>query len=591
MKFKTLMTYGLCFTTLSFSLLGCGVGNEEKAKLSFTNPLIEIYVNRTIDLNEYVSFDGELSDLTFTVENQSMATILDNTLLAKEVGVTTLSVAYQEEVATTALHITYSAEAASIAFDTDDVTIGVGESHQLRWTITPIDASSLPLTWTSTKPQVATVSNTGMVTGVSEGKTIIVSTTPNGLSAACLVTVGDDFPDLDTFQTPEGLQYPVKEKAGYQAKAFTDGLYLYCYQVVSETYDENLNIETKWGNASHVEFEIWNHDFGFGWGGTYVALWQDASYYINNQTNVKSIDTRVHLEDLGNGLTKVHYYMTLNFSNNKGNVDGPYAFVKFRFYDVDDNKLPYSDEDFVEYRDDRFVHTHAGNSYSVHSAIDGLDNPHQTTWKDRFISNFANGNFRKGDLTLFIGDSFFESQGWWQTFYNDYANKNAFTSAIGGTKSWEWIHYIDELITPFASSDGKIENIVVHLGYNEVNASNGSMSAEELKTFIVTLLEKIHTQYPATNIYYFGIGVSAYFKTSTAKEQLTLETDNLTEAYANTKDWLTFIDTDALTAQFLTDNPSANLGDFYKDGTHPKNENYSYFVDALEAAGCVITDL
>ena len=30
------------------------------------------------------------------------------------------------------------------------------------------------------------------------------------------------------------------------------------------------------------------------------------------------------------------------------------------------------------------------------------------------------------------------------------------------------------------------------------------------------------------------------------------------------------------------------LESFFKDGTHPKNENYKYIIRALEEAGCVI---
>ena len=45
------------------------------------------------------------------------------------------------------------------------------------------------LTWTSGTTAKATVDNTGKVTGVAAGTSVITVTTANGLSAQCTVTV------------------------------------------------------------------------------------------------------------------------------------------------------------------------------------------------------------------------------------------------------------------------------------------------------------------------------------------------------------------------------------------------------------------
>ena len=236
------------------------------------------------------------------------------------------------------------------------------------------------------------------------------------------------------------------------------------------------------------------------------------------------------------------------------------------------------------------VHTHAGNSVSVHDAVDGIDNPHQVTWANKFKTQFSTLGLKRENLTLFVGDSYFEQEGWWTNFYNDYSGKNVFTSAIGGTKSWEWIHYLDELVKPYEYSNGNIQNIVVHLGYNEIAGCNNTLTSEILESHIVALLDKIHSRYNDTNIYYFGIGVSSYFDTISDKKQRSEEVDALTKAYAEKKSWLTFIDTNEIVQQYLNEHAGYTKASFYKDNTHPKNENYSYFVDSLASAGCVIAE-
>ncbi len=78
-----------------------------------------------------------------------------------------------------------------IKFVESTATIAIKETKQLAVTYNPENASNKTLTWTSTKPAVATVDTEGNVTGVSEGKTIITAKTTDGsnLTINCVVTV------------------------------------------------------------------------------------------------------------------------------------------------------------------------------------------------------------------------------------------------------------------------------------------------------------------------------------------------------------------------------------------------------------------
>ncbi len=71
----------------------------------------------------------------------------------------------------------------------EETDLKVGMTLQLEPTIEPSSAPYI-LTWTSSNPAVATVSNDGLLTGVSVGTTTVTVTTDNGLSASTTVTVG-----------------------------------------------------------------------------------------------------------------------------------------------------------------------------------------------------------------------------------------------------------------------------------------------------------------------------------------------------------------------------------------------------------------
>ena len=66
----------------------------------------------------------------------------------------------------------------------------VGESINLTATVLPSDATDKSVTWASTNPSVATVSNNGKVTAVAAGEaSIFVITTDGGKTASCTITV------------------------------------------------------------------------------------------------------------------------------------------------------------------------------------------------------------------------------------------------------------------------------------------------------------------------------------------------------------------------------------------------------------------
>ena len=78
-------------------------------------------------------------------------------------------------------------EAESVTFDKTTASLKVGEELTLTATVKP-DGADKRLSWESSKPDVADVSN-GKITALAEGKTTITATASSGVFASCEVTV------------------------------------------------------------------------------------------------------------------------------------------------------------------------------------------------------------------------------------------------------------------------------------------------------------------------------------------------------------------------------------------------------------------
>jgi uncharacterized protein YjdB len=86
-------------------------------------------------------------------------------------------------------------EVSSITLNTTELTLNRGANQQLTASILPEAAKDTPVTWSSSKPEVATVSESGLVTAVAKGSAVITATA-GGKSATCAVTVSVDLDSI-----------------------------------------------------------------------------------------------------------------------------------------------------------------------------------------------------------------------------------------------------------------------------------------------------------------------------------------------------------------------------------------------------------
>ena len=90
-------------------------------------------------------------------------------------------------------------EVTGVTLNKSSLNLGVGGSEVLSATVLPADATNKQVTWLSSTPSVATVSQSGVVTGVKEGTTqISVITADGSKTAICSVTVSGQTPITPT---------------------------------------------------------------------------------------------------------------------------------------------------------------------------------------------------------------------------------------------------------------------------------------------------------------------------------------------------------------------------------------------------------
>lgn len=86
-------------------------------------------------------------------------------------------------------------QAKSVTLSKDFVTVKVGETISLSFTIDPDNTKDKTVTWTSSNESIAMVTD-DMISGINEGDCVITVKTKNGKTDTCEVTVLPAGPDL-----------------------------------------------------------------------------------------------------------------------------------------------------------------------------------------------------------------------------------------------------------------------------------------------------------------------------------------------------------------------------------------------------------
>ena len=127
--------------------------------------------------------------IIWSSSNTSIATVSDNgKVIAVGPGNATILAKTVDGGKQAECSVTVIVSVASLSINPSSLQMKAGETGTLSLTILPQDATEREITWSSSSPSVATVSN-GVVKALKSGSTRITAKASNGVSAICDVTV------------------------------------------------------------------------------------------------------------------------------------------------------------------------------------------------------------------------------------------------------------------------------------------------------------------------------------------------------------------------------------------------------------------
>lgn len=159
-----------------------------------------IAIGETLQLNATIEPENVTNKtIRWTSTNPNIATVnADGIVQALAEGSTQIIATTTDESNLSAIcNVTVEKQFISIThvqIEPSNARIAIGKTLKLKALITPDNATSTDVLWSSTNTSVATVSADGEVEAISEGNAVIIASTPDGsnLSATCTITVYND---------------------------------------------------------------------------------------------------------------------------------------------------------------------------------------------------------------------------------------------------------------------------------------------------------------------------------------------------------------------------------------------------------------
>ena len=148
-------------------------------------------------------------NVTWSSSNPSVATVSNGKVTALKAGSATIIVSSEDggKTATCEIRVnTKTVSVTSVTLDRTSAELTVGDELTLTATVNPENATNKNVTWSSSNPSVATISN-GKVTALKAGSaTIIVSSVDGGKTATCevMVTENSDESSNERLEENEG---------------------------------------------------------------------------------------------------------------------------------------------------------------------------------------------------------------------------------------------------------------------------------------------------------------------------------------------------------------------------------------------------
>ena len=127
--------------------------------------------------------------LNWVTGDPKIVTVSNGVVTAVGNGTTSIIVSDAEGNHASVCTVTVSTTVTDVELDEHMVLLNKGTTHKLNATLIPEGASDTTVTWTTSNPAVATVTNDGTVTAIAGGAAIITATSGNGKTDTCNIVV------------------------------------------------------------------------------------------------------------------------------------------------------------------------------------------------------------------------------------------------------------------------------------------------------------------------------------------------------------------------------------------------------------------
>ena len=216
-----------------------------------------------------------------------------------------------------------------ITFADKDVSFNVGDTCQLFWQISPSNATNTALTFKSSNEKVATVNDSGLLTGLKKGSCTITATAADGSGKKATVKISVLQPVLGVHMENDTIRVGVDESCTARA--------------VLEPSDAS-NTAMSWTSADTSVATVKGSRnkptvTGKRWGTTTITgVTQDGGYTTTATVNVGDYDKALKLTDLYLSNNKIKIVV-----NNESNMTVTRFSFMIECYDIYDAPLPCSE--------------------------------------------------------------------------------------------------------------------------------------------------------------------------------------------------------------------------------------------------------
>ena len=125
----------------------------------------------------------------WTSSDGKVTSVKSGKVTGKKAGTAVITASYKGETARCLVVVTNYKKVKSLKLNKKKLTLALYAAQPLKLTIKPADAFEPGITWSSSKPNVASVDQDGLVAGLAGGTATITVKSANGKKATCKVTV------------------------------------------------------------------------------------------------------------------------------------------------------------------------------------------------------------------------------------------------------------------------------------------------------------------------------------------------------------------------------------------------------------------